>query len=57
MGNMSYCRFTNTASDLRDCCEAMDDTEGLSAEETAARLRIIRMAKQIAEEYGHEVAA
>ena len=34
MGNMSYCRFTNTASDLRDCCEAMDDTEGLSAEET-----------------------
>lgn len=57
MANMSYCRFTNTANDLRDCVEQMDDPEALSKEEAAARLRIIRMAVQIAGEFGHEVQA
>ena len=27
MGNMSYCRFENTARDLRDCLEAINDGE------------------------------
>lgn len=25
MANMSYCRFQNTASDLRDCVEALEE--------------------------------
>lgn len=25
MANMSYCQFRNTAGDLRDCVEAMED--------------------------------
>ena len=27
MGNMSYCRFENTASDLNDCVEAIENGE------------------------------
>ena len=36
MGNMSYCRFENTASDLADCLDAIENgahTEGLSSYE------------------------
>jgi len=40
MANMSYCRFENTASDLRDClnelAEAVD--EGMSLKQFAASL-------------------
>jgi len=25
MSNMSYCRFENTASDLQDCLDAVED--------------------------------
>jgi len=57
MGNMSYCRFQNTLQDLRYCVEAMDEPQELSSDETDARLRIIRLAKQITEDYGNEVAA
>ena len=31
MGNMSYCRFENTLTDMRDCLYALE--EGLDAEE------------------------
>jgi hypothetical protein len=54
MGNMSYCRFENTAADLRDCLENMDDCD-LSESEKRARKRIIKMAKQITDDYGDEV--
>lgn len=27
MANMSYCRFQNTESDLRDCVRALEDLE------------------------------
>ena len=27
MGNMSYCRFENTANDLDDCLQAIEDGE------------------------------
>lgn len=33
MSNMSYCRFENTASDLRDCLEALDNGEEISKHE------------------------
>jgi hypothetical protein len=54
MGNMSYCRFQNTVGDLRDCSEAMEDPE-LSAEEKAARIRLIKICVAIADDFGHEV--
>ena len=52
MANMSYCRFRNTLSDLRDCAEAIGDR--LSQEEHAARKKLVEVAKQIvqAEEMG-----
>lgn len=56
MANMSYCRFTNTLGDLRNCSESMDDTEDLSNEEAKARLKLIKLCVLIAEDYGHEVA-
>ena len=27
MGNMSYCRFENTANDLKDCVWALNDQD------------------------------
>ena len=29
MSNMSYCRFSNTSQDLRDCVNAMDEAYNL----------------------------
>lgn len=54
MSNKSYCRFQNTAPDLKDCLENMDDNY-LSQDEAIARRRLIQVAVAIAEEYGHEV--
>ncbi len=54
MGNMSYCRFENTAGDLEDCYDNMDD-DGLSDSESKARRRIIKLACDIAESYCEEV--
>lgn len=49
MANMSYCRFRNTLEDLRDCYENMD--EDLSAEEKAARFKLLKLCDQIAGDY------
>lgn len=49
MSNMSYCRFQNTLSDLRDCEENLFD-EDLSEEEQAARKRLIKLCHRIAEQ-------
>lgn len=51
--NMSYCRFQNTLTDLRDCQENMDDSD-LSPEELAAKLKIIKICREIVEECGEE---
>ena len=53
MSNMSYCRFRNTLSDLRDCYDAIDDD--CSEDEKEARLRLIRLCVDIAEDYGYEI--
>lgn len=49
MANMSYCRFRNTLLDLLDCShylsERIDD-----AEEKQARIKLVDLCKQIAEE-------
>jgi len=54
MANMSYCRFQNTANDLDDCYEHMDDDLSDSPDELRARKWIIRLAKDIAAEYGED---
>jgi hypothetical protein len=54
MSNMSYCRFRNTLGDLDDCYSNMQADE-LSEEEATARRALIRMACDIAFDYGEEV--
>ena len=51
--NMSYCRFENTANDLKDCYDAMNDgTEELSEYEDKALKRLIRLCRKIVENFG-----
>lgn len=52
MSNMSYCRFRNTLTDLRDCAENMDKCEG---DEEKARLKMIAVCVNIACNHGHEI--
>ena len=51
MGNMSYCRYENTAKDLRDCVNALweaDVDEPLSSSYEARGLRdLLYFAKEI----------
>ena len=54
MGNMGYCRFSNTLSDLQDCYENMDDDD-LSEGEEKARLRLIKLCRDIASDYEDEL--
>lgn len=56
MANMSYCRFQNTLSDLRDCedSDGMYDPETLSGEERDARKRLIALCASIASEFEDE---
>ena len=47
MSNMSYCRFQNTASDLEDCKDALEEMIGdrtgkLSQEELHAAKRLVQ---------------
>ncbi len=53
MGNMSYCRFENTYKDLEDCYEAMSDND-LSESEKRYRQRMIKLAKDIVDDFGDE---
>lgn len=59
MGNMSYCRFQNTLSDLDDCYEAMGnmmdvDEENLSIEEKRAKKALIKMCGDISQDFDYE---
>lgn len=50
MGNMSYCRFENTARDLADCVQAINNGEvyDLSSDyEVAGLKRLLRLAKDV----------
>lgn len=52
MPNMSYCRFQNTAPDLEDCYDSIyDDSDDLGYDEARARLKIIKLAKEIADAF------
>lgn len=51
MGNMSYCRFQNTVSDLSDCEDALGEImnlDQLSEDEERAARRLIKICRRIA---------
>lgn len=48
MPNMSYCRFRNTAPDLRDCLHNFWNVS--SEDEARARKRLVALAKQVVSE-------
>ena len=49
MGNMSYCRFENTAQDLSDCYEAIQngETTELNDYETRGLEELLELCKNI----------
>lgn len=53
MGNMSYCRFENTARDLRDCLDAINENDlgEMSNYETRGFLALVEYCKTIASKY------
>lgn len=56
MANMSYCRFSNTLHDFRDCYGVLDEAESftemnLGEEETVAMNRLAVMARNFLERY------
>jgi len=58
MGNMAYCRFKNTLSDLEDCYEDMEfgkDFSELSLTEQEARNELVALCKKIAEQFDEEL--
>lgn len=52
MSNMSYCRFENSYKDLDVCADHIWDT--LSENEHKARIALIQLCKEIAEEFPDE---
>ena len=55
MPNMSYCRFRNTLSDLRDCRDALSEMgdweKELSPEEAKAAHRLFTLCRELAQDY------
>lgn len=49
MGNMSYCRFENTARDLQDCVRAIEnrDVYDFSSYELNGFKKLIRLADEL----------
>lgn len=49
MGNMSYCRFQNTKTDLKDCAEALDevggDIDALDVDERFAAKKLVELCR------------
>lgn len=52
MSNMSYCRWQNTLSDLRDCAASLEERDALSREERAAALATLQLCATMLEELG-----
>ena len=50
MGNMSYCRFENTAQDLQDCVRAIEnrDVYDFSSYELNGFKKLVRLASELA---------
>ena len=56
MGNMSYCRFENTAEDLRDCLKAINNNYhfDLNSYEMKGLLSIIEDARELYYMFGDQ---
>ena len=61
MSNMSYCRFQNTLSDLKDCFNSMSDfstkeewLKSLSNEEKRAAEKMLNLCEDIFNEFPNE---
>jgi hypothetical protein len=56
MGNMSYCRFENTADALRDCLNAINNNEhfDLNSYEMKGLLSIIEDARELYYMFGDQ---
>lgn len=54
MANMSYCRFENTLSDLQDCADALYEGKPLSGRERECAKELIRLCKEIADDFESE---
>ena len=52
MSNMSYCRFRNTYTDLKECEEYLDDD--FSEEELEYRTKLLKLCKRITDRYEGE---
>lgn len=57
MANMSYCRFNNTLSDLKDCYQAINDDcfDDLSDSERDSYERLLLLCHRIAENCSNEI--
>ena len=58
MANMSYCRFENTANDLRDCVYAIEEGEynnGISNTEKRGLEEIFELAQQLVNQLEYDV--
>lgn len=53
MSNMSYCRFENTANDLRDCLDHPGDAD-LSQSEKNARETLLALCRDVIENADEE---
>lgn len=49
---MRYCKFQNTLKDLRDCAEYWEEVD--SEEEERAQKSLLKLCKQIVEDYAEE---
>ena len=60
MANMSYCRMENTAQDLLDCVNALEDGEYTRGEMSSSEMRglrkIVELAQAITQELEYEIA-
>ena len=58
MANMSYCRFENTANDLKDCVYAIEEGEynnGISNTEKRGLEEIFELAQQLVNQLEYDV--
>lgn len=58
MGNMSYCRFYNTAIDLQECVDAINEGEyedEISKMEVQALEDILKLAHEITEDLKYDI--
>ncbi|MDD1442766.1 hypothetical protein MEO93_20870 [Dolichospermum sp. ST_sed3] len=53
MANMSYCRFENTYSDLKDCFESLNENnfDELSDREKAFAIRLVKLCSKFSDEF------